>query len=95
MVEPPVGPGHAGRHPNPGPGERSLHPAREPADYRGGPGRVDELVGELEVANPQIPCDRVDQVIGIGEAVHERVRVQGQGERHVRRLRQGSHRTNP
>ena len=46
------------------------------------PGRVDELVHQLDVPDADLACDGPDQVVGLREAVDERVEVQAEGEAH-------------
>ena len=46
------------------------------------PARIDEFVGELQVADPQVARDRIDQVVRVGEAVDQRIGVERESERH-------------
>ena len=52
---------------------RGIHRAGQAADDRGRPAGIDEFVGELQVAQAQVAGDGLDQIVGIGEAVHQRI----------------------
>ena len=76
MVEPPVRPGHAAGDAHPGALQRGTHLPGQAADQRRGPRGIDEFMRQLQVADADVARDRVDQVIGISDAVDQRVGVQ-------------------
>ena len=58
------------------------HAAADPADQRRRPGRIDELVGELDVPDPDLGSQHMGEILGLGEAIDERVRAQRQRQSH-------------
>ena len=82
MIEPTVGTGHSGRHPDARTLHGGLHLPGQPTDRRGLPGRVDELMRQLQVADFQVTRRRLDQIVRVGEAVDQWVGIQGQRQGH-------------
>ena len=82
MVEPAIRSRHAGGDPHAGPRQCLFEQAEKFDDRRRRPARIDEFVRQLHVADADAIGDGVDQVVGLGEAVDQRVCVQGKRESH-------------
>jgi hypothetical protein len=52
------------------------HGVGETSGYRTRPRRVDEFMRQLNIANADILSDRRDEIVGFGETIYERIRVQ-------------------
>ncbi|MCY1239236.1 hypothetical protein D9M72_520190 [compost metagenome] len=82
MVEPAIGAGHARGDLHPGAVQRFAKLPDGLGDRRRRPARIDEFMRQLHVADADLLGDGVDQVVGLGEAVDQRIGVERQREGH-------------
>ncbi|OMP13665.1 hypothetical protein COLO4_01192, partial [Corchorus olitorius] len=73
MVEAAIRAGHAGGDAHAGGTQRLLHAARHVAEGGGGPAGIDKFMRQLQIANADLLRHGVNQIAGIGEAVHQRI----------------------